>query len=86
MAFVKAGTVVPPRTLVAGIPARVVRTVTDQELKWKRSGTESYQELTRRCLATMKPTAPLAAPEPDRRAFKFDEVIPLHVFKERNAP
>jgi phenylacetic acid degradation protein len=86
MAFVKAGTVVPPRTLVAGIPARVVRTVTDQELEWKRSGTESYQELTRRCLATMKATAPLAAVEPGRRAFKFDEVIPLHVFKERNAP
>ena len=62
-----------------------VRTITDQELEWKRSGTKSYQELTRRCLATMQPTAPLTAAEPGRRAFKFDEVIPLHKFKERNA-
>ncbi|HYR00003.1 MAG TPA: phenylacetic acid degradation protein PaaY [Casimicrobiaceae bacterium] len=84
MAFVKAGMVVPPRSLVAGTPARVVRTVTDQELEWKRSGTESYQQLTRRCLATMKATAPLAAPEPRRHHFQLDEVVPLHVYKERN--
>ena len=85
MAFVKAGMVVPPRSLVAGTPARVVRTVTDQELEWKRSGTESYQQLTRRCLATMRATAPLAAPEPKRHHFQIDEVVPLHVYKERNA-
>lgn len=84
MAFVKAGMVVPPRSLVAGTPARVVRTVTDGELEWKRSGTESYQQLTRRCLATMKATAPLAAPEPRRHHFQLDEVVPLHVYKERN--
>jgi phenylacetic acid degradation protein len=84
MAFVKAGTVVPPRTLVAGTPARVVRALTDQELEWKRSGTLSYQELTRRCLATMRATAPLAAPEAKRHHFQLDEVIPLHVWKERN--
>jgi phenylacetic acid degradation protein len=84
MAFVKAGMVVPPRTLVAGTPARVLRPLTDQELEWKRSGTLSYQELTRRCLATMKATAPLAAPEEKRHHFQLDEVIPLHVWKERN--
>ena len=51
MAFVKAGMVVPPRTLVAGIPARIVRELTDEELAWKIEGTQSYQELTRRSLA-----------------------------------
>ena len=35
MAFVKARMVVPPRTLVAGIPARVVRELSDTELAWK---------------------------------------------------
>ena len=59
--FVKAGMVVAPRTLVAGTPARVVRELTDQELEWKDSGTVSYQELTRRCLKTMRATSPLAA-------------------------
>jgi phenylacetic acid degradation protein len=83
MAFVKAGMVVAPRTLVAGTPARIVRELTDQELDWKRAGTLSYQELTRRCLATMKATPALAAPEPGRRRIEVEEMIPLHVHKER---
>jgi phenylacetic acid degradation protein len=83
MAFVKAGMVVAPRTLVAGTPARVVRELTDQELEWKRAGTLSYQELTRRCLATLKATPALAAPEPGRPRIELEEMIPLHVHKER---
>ena len=83
MAFVKAGMVVAPRTLVAGAPARVVRELTDDELEWKHAGTLSYQELTRRCLSTMKATAPLAAPEPNRPRFSFKDMIPLHVHKQR---
>ena len=59
--------IVPPRTLVAGIPARVLRELTDDELAWKVEGTASYLELTRRSLATMRATTPLSAPEPDRR-------------------
>ena len=83
MAFVKAGMIVPPRTLVAGTPARVIRALTEQEVDWKNAGTLGYQDLTRRCLATMKATAPLAAPDPDQPRMKFEEMIPLHVFKER---
>jgi phenylacetic acid degradation protein len=82
-AFVKAGTVVPPRTLVAGTPAKVVRELTAQELEWKRSGTRSYQELTRRCLATLCATEPLATPEPGRRRIEVSEVLPLHVWRQR---
>jgi phenylacetic acid degradation protein len=83
MAFVKAGMVVPPRTLVAGTPARIVRKLSEEETQWKHAGTVSYQELTRRCLATMKATSPLAEPELNRPSFHFEELIPLHVFKER---
>jgi len=36
LAFVKAEDRIAPRSLVAGIPARVVRTLTEQELRWKR--------------------------------------------------
>src|ERR1700694_4700560 len=46
MAFVKAGMIVPPRTLVVGVPAKIVRALTEQELAWKVDGTRSYQELT----------------------------------------
>ncbi|TMH01383.1 MAG: phenylacetic acid degradation protein PaaY [Betaproteobacteria bacterium] len=80
MAFVKAGMIVPPRTLVAGVPAKVVRVLTEQELAWKVEGTQSYHELTRRSLATMVDTEPLAAPEPDRRRIEL-ELLPLSELK-----
>jgi len=83
MAFVKAGMVIPPRTLVAGIPARVVRALTEMELAWKQEGTESYHELARRSLATMVATAPLTAPEPDRKTLDLPEMLPLAVLKAK---
>jgi phenylacetic acid degradation protein len=73
--------IVPPRTLVAGVPAKVVRALTEQELAWKVEGTQSYQELTRRSLATMVETEPLAAPEPDRRRIDLPELLPLSELK-----
>ena len=57
MAFVKAGFVVPPRTLVAGIRASSSASSPSQEMAWKVEGTRSYQELTRRSLATMTAVA-----------------------------
>ncbi len=83
MAFVKAGMVVPPRTLVAGVPAKVVRALTEQELAWKIEGTESYQELTRRSLATMVETTALAAPEPNRKRIELPELLPLSTTKAK---
>jgi phenylacetic acid degradation protein len=83
MAFVKAGMVVPPRTLVAGVPAKVVRELTEQELAWKIEGTQSYQDLTRRSLATMVESDPLPAPEPDRCRIELPELLPLSTTKAR---
>jgi phenylacetic acid degradation protein len=81
MAFVKAKMVVPPRTLVAGVPARLVRELTETELAWKIEGTRSYQELTRRSLATMRATAPLSAVEPNRPRIELPELLPLSSVK-----
>src|SRR5437660_2965855 len=81
MAFVKAGMVVPPRTLVAGVPAKVVRALTDQELEWKIEGTQSYQELARRSLATMVETVALTAVESDRKRIELPELLPLSTIK-----
>jgi phenylacetic acid degradation protein len=81
MAFVKAGMIVPPRMLAAGVPARIIRALTDQELAWKVEGTKSYQELTRRSLATMVETEPLPAPEPGRRRIDLPELLPLSDLK-----
>lgn len=46
-AVVTQGTVIPPRTLVLGMPARVVRALQDEELVWLRSRAAHYVELAR---------------------------------------
>jgi len=66
-AFVKAGTVIAPRMLAAGIPAKVLRELTGDELAWKIEGTQAYQRLAVRSLKTMREVAPLTAVEPDRK-------------------
>ena len=83
MAFVKAGMVVPPRSLAAGVPAKIVRALTDAELAWKVEGTQTYQDLTRRCLATMHAAKPLAAAEPGRKRLELPELLPLSTLKAR---
>jgi phenylacetic acid degradation protein len=83
MAFIKAGMVVPPRMLVAGVPARIVRELSKQELAWKIEGTRSYQELTRRSIATMVETDALTAVEPGRPRIELTELLPLSTMKAR---
>ena len=66
LAFVRADMQIPPRSLVAGVPGKVIRTLTDQEIAWKTTGTAVYQELALRSRATMREVQPLAAVEVDR--------------------
>ena len=42
-AFVPARSEVPPKSLAVGVPARVVRTMSDEELAWKREATATYR-------------------------------------------
>ncbi len=65
-AFVPAGMKIPPATLVAGIPAKVRRALSEAEMGWKREGTLSYQALAVRSLRSMREVAPLTAVEADR--------------------
>lgn len=77
-AFVPAGMKIAPATLVAGVPAKLLRTLREDEMDWKRAGTETYQDLTRRCLSTMQEVQPLAQAEADRpnvRAPEFKSLI-----------
>lgn len=77
MAFVKAGMAVPPRTLVAGIPAKVVRELTEQEMAWKVEGTVLYQQLARRSAATMTETVALTEVETERPRIVLPDIKPL---------
>ncbi|WP_063551755.1 transferase hexapeptide repeat family protein [Burkholderia territorii] len=52
-AFVKAGYDVPRGVLLAGVPGRVVRRLSDKEIDAKANGTRVYQQLAVDCLRTM---------------------------------
>ena len=78
MAFVKSETIVPQRTLVGGIPAKVMRPLTDDEIAWKSAGTELYQHLAQRYLATSAEITPLPGVESDRKR------VPELVYKPKH--
>jgi len=61
--------------LVAGMPAKVRRELSEQEMQWKVEGTQTYQQLAARSANTMREVAPLSQIEEDRKRLKF----PAHV-------
>jgi phenylacetic acid degradation protein len=81
MSFVRAGFTAPPRTLVIGSPARIVRELEEREIAWKANGTREYQELARRSLRTLVACEPLPAVEAGRPDKKPIVAIPLHKAK-----
>lgn len=76
-AFVRGGTVIPPRSMVVGAPAKVIRAVTDREVEWKTRGTAEYQELARACIAGLTPVEPLKTIEADRLEMEASDVVSL---------
>ncbi len=76
-AFVRAGMQVPPRTLVAGLPAKVVRELSPEEMAWKQAGTSTYHDLTRRSLRSLREVSPLSEIEENRPALAAPRVQPL---------
>lgn len=76
MAFVKAGLNIPPRSLVVGAPARILRELTEQEIAHKSFGTRQYQRLTERCLQSMQAVQALAHVEQDRPRLTAEQTNP----------
>ena len=76
--FVKAAFECPPQSLIAGTPAKVIRAVTDDELKWKTRGTAEYHALVTRSLGSLKQVAPLTKVEPNRKKIEGSDIKPLY--------
>ncbi|MCC7054949.1 MAG: transferase hexapeptide repeat family protein [Gemmatimonadaceae bacterium] len=66
LAFVPTGMQVPPRSVVVGNPAKVVKEVSDEMLAWKSEGTALYQALPARLHATLRACEPLREVPADR--------------------
>ena len=81
MSFVKANQVIPPYRLAMGTPAQIIRELTEQELAWKREGTEIYQHLTKRCIQTMMPREALRQLDPERKRIDLSSFEPLYKLK-----
>ena len=75
--FVKAGYISPPRVLLAGIPAKVLRELSDNEISHKKLATRTYQELAIRCLSRLEMVAPLTAEEAGRKRIGIAKIPPL---------
>ena len=45
LTFIKAGEIIPPRSMVVGNPSKIVKEVSDEMIKWKSDGTKLYQQL-----------------------------------------
>jgi len=76
-AFVPAGMKVPARSLVAGIPAKLKKMLSDEEIAWKLEGTQTYQALTVRSLASLHEVTPLEKMEPERPRLPATDVRSL---------
>jgi phenylacetic acid degradation protein len=72
-AFVKAGMAIPPRSLVLGAPAKIVRAVSDEEIAWKSYGTRQYHDLALRSMTSLREVEAFTEAEPGRGRMVFDE-------------
>lgn len=76
-AVVTANTLIPPRSLCVGMPAKVLRQLRGDELDWKKQGTLAYQHLCRRALdgeTGVREVQPLRKIEEGRR--RMEEAHP----------
>jgi len=68
--FVRAGFECDKRSMLMGIPAKVVRQVSDQEFAWKKQGTQEYVELGARFTKTLREVDPLNVEQENRPRYQ----------------
>ena len=84
LAFVKAETRIPARSLAAGIPARVLRELSADEIRWKHDNMLLYQQLAVRSATTMQRVEALTRPEAGRARIDIPGAIPLSELKGKH--
>lgn len=84
MAFVKAETQIPARSLVVGNPAKVVKEVSDDMIAWKTAGTALYQKLPADCHKSLREVEPLRE-IPLNRPLQEDFYKTLQEIRKKNS-
>jgi len=67
MSLVKSDMRAPARSLIAGNPAKIIREMPAEAIKWKNDGEGEYQRLARMSFTDFAECEPLTEVEPDRR-------------------
>lgn len=85
LSFVKSGMRTAANMLIGGMPAKEIRPLTEEEIRWKSKGTMLYQQLAAHSRVSMRSVEPLASVEPDRKRVRYSEhdAIPLSEFRRR---
>ncbi|MEO5984712.1 MAG: transferase hexapeptide repeat family protein [Ferruginibacter sp.] len=66
LAFIKADEKFEARSMIIGNPAKKIKDVSDEMIKWKKEGTLIYQQLPKDMKESWMPCEPLRIAEPDR--------------------
>ena len=83
MAFIKAETIIPPKSLVVGNPGKIIKKVSDEMIAWKTAGTKLYQQLPKDCHESLREVEPLRE-IPKNRPHQENFHKTLNEFKNRN--
>jgi phenylacetic acid degradation protein len=67
LTFIKAGEIIPARSLVAGNPHKILKMVSNEMLAWKIKGTQLYQQLPLLMQNTFKECEPLRHPSMQKK-------------------
>ena len=70
--FIRQGEKIPPRSMVVGNPAKIIRQVSEEMIAWKTQGTGLYQQLPRQCHDTLRACTPLREEELQQETFTID--------------
>jgi carbonic anhydrase/acetyltransferase-like protein (isoleucine patch superfamily) len=68
LCFVPANMIIPPKSLVVGNPAKIIKEVSDEMISWKTEGTKLYQQLPTDCYKSLRECEPLREKEANRPA------------------
>lgn len=78
LAFVRADFRVPPRTIVAGTPGKVLREITEDEVAWMAAGADDYQSARLRSRKSLTLVEALDHPDAEGPRLRVDGAKPLY--------